>query len=159
MRGNEDADVFISSTGAVELDDGAVDVVLSTQVLEHVEDPNAYIAECARLLKPGGHLVLTTHGLWRYHRDPIDLWRWTGDGLVHTVELQAFKVKELVGVVGLAAVGVQLFQDATYFKLPRFLKPVYAGLMQTIVELMDKLHKPGSRARDAMIYVLVAERI
>lgn len=159
LPGNKDADVFINSDGSVELENGAADVVLSTQVLEHVEDPNAYIAECVRLLKPGGHLLLTTHGLWRYHRDPIDLWRWTGDGLVHTVELQALKVQKLVGIVGLAAVGIQLFQDATYFKLPRALKPLYAGFMQTLVTLVDRLHKPGSRARDAMIYLVVAKKL
>jgi 2-polyprenyl-6-hydroxyphenyl methylase/3-demethylubiquinone-9 3-methyltransferase len=43
---------------AVPLADGCADVVLAGEVLEHVEDDAQVIAECARLLRPGGVLVL-----------------------------------------------------------------------------------------------------
>src|SRR3954453_17932307 len=43
---------------AVPLADGCADVVLAGEVLEHVEDDEQVIAECARLLRPGGVLVL-----------------------------------------------------------------------------------------------------
>jgi 2-polyprenyl-6-hydroxyphenyl methylase/3-demethylubiquinone-9 3-methyltransferase len=43
---------------AVPLADGCADVVLAGEILEHVEDDVAVLAECARLLKPGGTLVL-----------------------------------------------------------------------------------------------------
>jgi 2-polyprenyl-6-hydroxyphenyl methylase/3-demethylubiquinone-9 3-methyltransferase len=43
---------------AVPLADGCADVVLAGEILEHVEDDVAVLAECARLLKPGGILVL-----------------------------------------------------------------------------------------------------
>src|SRR3954463_4342497 len=43
---------------AVPLVDGCADVVLAGEVLEHVEDDEQVIAECARLLRPGGVLVL-----------------------------------------------------------------------------------------------------
>jgi 2-polyprenyl-6-hydroxyphenyl methylase/3-demethylubiquinone-9 3-methyltransferase len=43
---------------AVPLADGCADVVLAGEVLEHVEDDGQVIAECARLLKPGGTLVI-----------------------------------------------------------------------------------------------------
>jgi len=57
------------------------DLVLCTQVLEHVEDPPAAVSEMARALKPGGTCLLTTHGTWFYHPDPEDFWRWTPAGL------------------------------------------------------------------------------
>lgn len=40
--------------------DAAFDVVLSLQTIEHVWDQPAFLAECARVLRPGGRLVLTT---------------------------------------------------------------------------------------------------
>jgi 2-polyprenyl-6-hydroxyphenyl methylase / 3-demethylubiquinone-9 3-methyltransferase len=42
----------------VPLADACADVVLAGEILEHVEDTGAVVAECARLLKPGGTLVL-----------------------------------------------------------------------------------------------------
>jgi len=43
---------------AVPLADGCADVVVAGEVLEHVADDVAVLAECARLLKPGGTLVV-----------------------------------------------------------------------------------------------------
>ncbi|KAA1470278.1 ubiquinone biosynthesis O-methyltransferase [Dentipellis sp. KUC8613] len=36
------------------------DVVCSMEVLEHVDNPAAFLASCAELVKPGGHLFLST---------------------------------------------------------------------------------------------------
>jgi 2-polyprenyl-6-hydroxyphenyl methylase/3-demethylubiquinone-9 3-methyltransferase len=44
----------------VPLIDGIADVVLACEILEHVEDDAAVLAECARLLRPGGLLLLDT---------------------------------------------------------------------------------------------------
>jgi 2-polyprenyl-6-hydroxyphenyl methylase/3-demethylubiquinone-9 3-methyltransferase len=46
------------SVTAVPLADGCADVVVAGEVLEHVEDDVTVLAECARLLRPGGTLVL-----------------------------------------------------------------------------------------------------
>jgi 2-polyprenyl-6-hydroxyphenyl methylase/3-demethylubiquinone-9 3-methyltransferase len=43
---------------AVPLADGCADVVVAGEILEHVEDDVAVLAECARLLRPGGALVI-----------------------------------------------------------------------------------------------------
>jgi 2-polyprenyl-6-hydroxyphenyl methylase/3-demethylubiquinone-9 3-methyltransferase len=43
---------------AVPLRDGCADVVVAGEVLEHVDDDVAVLAECARLLRPGGTLVV-----------------------------------------------------------------------------------------------------
>jgi 2-polyprenyl-6-hydroxyphenyl methylase / 3-demethylubiquinone-9 3-methyltransferase len=43
---------------AVPLADGCADVVVAGEILEHIEDDVAVLAECARLLRPGGALVI-----------------------------------------------------------------------------------------------------
>jgi SAM-dependent methyltransferase len=43
--------------------DGHFDVIVATEVLEHVPDPRALTAECSRVLRPGGLFYATTpHG-------------------------------------------------------------------------------------------------
>ncbi|WP_395748097.1 methyltransferase domain-containing protein [Prosthecobacter sp.] len=44
---------------AIPLPDASVDVVMSTQVIEHIEDHEKAAAEMCRILKPGGHAVIT----------------------------------------------------------------------------------------------------
>lgn len=43
--------------GRAPFPDGSFDVVISNQVLEHVDDPEAVIADMGRLLRPGGVLL------------------------------------------------------------------------------------------------------
>jgi len=57
------------------------DFVLSTQVLEHVRKPHLYLRECHRILRPGGRILLTTHGMVVEHGCPHDYQRWTARGL------------------------------------------------------------------------------
>ncbi len=44
-------------------------------------DPDAAIRELRRIVRPGGRVLLTTHGVHHYHPSPLDLWRWTHTGL------------------------------------------------------------------------------
>ena len=40
--------------------DASFDAIISTEVIEHLENPRAVFREFSRLLRPGGHLLLTT---------------------------------------------------------------------------------------------------
>ena len=62
-------------------------------MLYHVQNPMKYLHECYRVLKPGGYLVLTTHGTYEDHACPHDYWRWTVFGLQRIVEEAGFKVR------------------------------------------------------------------
>lgn len=50
---------YVSDVTALPVPDSAFDVALCTEVLEHVPDPIAAISEFARILKPGGLLIVT----------------------------------------------------------------------------------------------------
>ena len=45
---------------ALPLRSGSADLVVSAQVVEHLWDQEGFVSECARVLRPGGRLVLTT---------------------------------------------------------------------------------------------------
>jgi SAM-dependent methyltransferase len=71
---------------ALPVPDASFDLVLCTQVLEHCDDPAKGIRELRRVLRPGGRMLLSTHGVQVYHPSPNDLWRWTHEGLRRIVE-------------------------------------------------------------------------
>jgi SAM-dependent methyltransferase len=66
---------------AIPAPDASFDVVLCAQVLEHVDDPARGVRELHRVTRPGGRVLLATHGTMVYHPNPVDFWRWTGAGL------------------------------------------------------------------------------
>lgn len=62
--------------------DNEFDYVVSDQVLEHVEgNPQQAVDECFRVLKAGGVATHTTCLIQPIHPSPMDLWRFTPDGL------------------------------------------------------------------------------
>jgi SAM-dependent methyltransferase len=80
--------VSVASVEALPFTDGSFDVVLSHEVIEHVTDDRAAVAEAVRVLKPGGRLVVfapnrlyffETHGcFWRgkYRFGNVPLINW-----------------------------------------------------------------------------------
>lgn len=57
---------------------GSWDVVISTEMLEHVEDWQGSVAALCDVLAPGGLLVVTTRSPgFPYHPFPVDVWRYT----------------------------------------------------------------------------------
>jgi SAM-dependent methyltransferase len=63
------------------VEDGTADVILCTEVLEHVFDVQTFLAEVQRCLRPGGTLLLTVPFAARWHYTPHDYWRFTPSSL------------------------------------------------------------------------------
>lgn len=113
IASNPNADVIYELDAPLPLGDGSVDAVLSTQVLEHVKDPGLYLAECRRVLRPRGRLLLSTPGFWMWH-GPGDWRRWTHEGLIYDVESAGFRVLDLDAICIVRAFFLQ-FMNATVF--------------------------------------------
>lgn len=158
LPGNAEAEIEIDATGAVPLPDESCDVVLSTQVLEHVDDPAAYLREAFRLLRPGGALVLSTHGIMYYHPDPEDYWRWTSAGLTKVVTAEGFVIDELRGALGLASASLQLFQESTFARLPRRLRRPYVLVLQTVIRGLDRRYTEEARAANCLVLAVRAHK-
>jgi SAM-dependent methyltransferase len=70
------------------------DVVLCEHVLEHVRDPWRAARTLRDLCRPGGTVIVVTPFLVKVHRDPIDLWRFTEEGLAEVLSSSGLDVVE-----------------------------------------------------------------
>ncbi|NKX80167.1 class I SAM-dependent methyltransferase [Gordonia amicalis] len=73
------------------LADASVDLVVNFQVIEHLWDQAAFIAECRRVLRPGGELLISTP-----NRITFSPGRDTPLNPFHTRELNAAELTELI---------------------------------------------------------------
>lgn len=77
------------------LPDGSVDVVVNFQVIEHLWDQGQFVSECARVLRPGGVLLMSTP-----NRITFSPGRDTPVNPFHTRELNAVEMTELLETAG-----------------------------------------------------------
>lgn len=84
-------DVVRGDLQRLPLSDGAVEVVTNLQVIEHLYDQEGFLAECARVLRPAGTLLITTP-----NRITFSPGRDTPLNPFHTRELSAAELAELL---------------------------------------------------------------
>jgi len=147
-----------------------VDTVLCTQTLEHVPEPWTVMDEIARVLRPGGHLILTVPLEWGLHGEPYDFYRYTMYGLRHLAERSGLVVKYIRPRGGFWALTGQLYSthiygrclaslsrrgsNVAYAAVGLFVLPLCA-LSQACGSLLDRF-LPDTRA--TMGYVMVAKK-
>jgi SAM-dependent methyltransferase len=91
--------------------DGSFGSAICTSVLEHVEEPAVAIAECYRILRPGGCAVYTVPFIWHVHEAPRDFFRFSSYGITYLFERAGF---ELVEVTPMSGFWVTFGQLLTY---------------------------------------------
>jgi len=70
--------------------DNSFDVVMMTEVLEHVPDPEAVLNEVFRVLRKGGIIFLTIPFLWPLHEVPHDEYRFTPFAINRILDISGF---------------------------------------------------------------------
>ncbi len=87
------ADVFYDGK-TIPFKDNEFDSAFSSEVLEHVFNPDEIIPEIYRVLKPGGHLLLTCPFFWPEHEQPYDFARYSSFAIQNLMERHGFEVVE-----------------------------------------------------------------
>jgi SAM-dependent methyltransferase len=92
---NNCVDVLCEAT-KIPLPNDSFDTAFSTQTIEHVGDFQDMVNEAFRLLKPGGHFIVSGPMYWPLHEEPYDFHRFTKHGFAHTLQKAGFEVVEII---------------------------------------------------------------
>jgi len=161
---NPHANHNIQPDEKLPLEDSGFDIVLSSQVLEHVENVDLYLGECNRVLKKGGLLILSTHGTWQFHSAPVDVQRWTSYGLKKLIEKYGFNIRDFTPSLGQLALTSQLrltFYHSFVKEIFKPLKIFYYPLSlfyQLKMKVEDAITPQRVKERDSAYYIVVAEK-
>jgi SAM-dependent methyltransferase len=90
-RHTDHADL-VGSADNIPLENESVDSVVCTQVFEHLENPQKSAEEIFRILKKGGHVLLTVPQMNELHEEPYDFFRYTKFGLQSMFKKSGFEV-------------------------------------------------------------------
>jgi SAM-dependent methyltransferase len=132
----------------IPLLDNSVDCVLCMVVLEHTKNPRQVILEFARVLKPGGTLVMVVPFLWEEHQIPHDYFRFTRYGVHSLFESSPFRL-DMVNPMGgffwvcsrRSVALLNYFQGGWRWILFALLAPFFGLLFPLILYSMDGLDK------------------
>lgn len=72
--------------------DDEFDAILCNQVLEHVFNPDDFLGEVYRVMRPNGRMVLTVPFVWDEHEQPYDYARYSSFGLRALLERNGLEV-------------------------------------------------------------------
>ena len=98
--------------------DAHFDTVLCNQVLEHVFNPDEFVAELRRVLAPGGRLLLTAPFVWDEHEQPFDYARYSTFGLRALLERHGLQILEQRRLLADSSLLFQLANAYLYKVLP-----------------------------------------
>lgn len=113
---------------ATGLPDASYDVVICTQVLEHCMNPWAAVREINRIVRPGGHAIVSAPHVWFYHPHPTDHWRFTQEGMAHLCREAGLEPVTLLAQGGSIVTLGQVLNFLAYGVLGRVGAPLYGAV-------------------------------
>jgi len=128
VHGAQHVDVQADLAAPLPLPDAGFDTVILSDVLEHVPEPRHLWREMARLLRPGGHVLMNVPFLYGLHELPHDYGRYTSFALRRMADEVGFEVLLLEPVGG----SLHVLADLLAKHLARL--PVLGGALAAAVQ-------------------------
>jgi SAM-dependent methyltransferase len=161
VHGDDHVDVACSLDEALPFPDASFDTALLSDVVEHLPRPGATMAEVARVLRPGGCVILNTPFLYPLHEEPWDYQRLTRHGLTRLVGDAGLEPEILVETGGgLDTVADTLAKMST--ALPVAGAPLAMGIQRALGALSGLMARTGAGRRARALwpsgYLLIARK-
>lgn len=141
------ADLLADLNQPLPIEDAVADTVLSLSVMEHLRDPQQFLSEAYRILKPGGTMVLQVPFMWSVHEAPYDYYRYTRFGLDYMFHKAGFRAIDIYAQTGFWTMWTLKFnyQLARLVRGPWFLRALISLPMlpiwtinQVLAPLLDR---------------------
>jgi SAM-dependent methyltransferase len=156
-------DVY-GSASRLPFADATFDCVLLLDVLEHLAEPEQALREALRVLRPGGHTLLTVPFAYPLHDQPHDYQRFTEYGLAHRLSRCGFvrvKMQEVGASIETAALGLALCLSQASIEAihARGWRALFAPLGLLLVPLVNVMGWLLSRLLPARRFMPVAYHV
>jgi SAM-dependent methyltransferase len=140
-----DIDVYANLVEGLPFQDEHADTVTALKVLEHLSEPDYFLSECKRILRPRGRLFILVPFVWQIHEAPHDYFRYTKYGLEYLLEKHGFvdiQIREKTGFweMWILKFNYHTLKFAVHRPLRLFWIPVW-WLGQTAAPILDKYDK------------------
>ena len=151
----------VADLSSLPFRDGSFDAAINIVVLEHTREPHRVIAELARVLRPGGRLLLIAPHAWEVHQSPSDFFRFTRHGLALLFEranLTAIRIDPIGGYFTLLA--RRLMNGLNFFQggLRWILFPFAVAVAVTCGLVLPAFDRLDSDRNFTLAYVCVVEK-
>jgi SAM-dependent methyltransferase len=141
----------------IPLADNQFDTILATDVLEHIANPDCFWHEVARLVKPGGKVIIGAPFLYWLHEEPYDFARYSEYRLTLFCEQNGLTVVSLEAYGGSLEVVLDII--AKHLKFSRILSAVHLMMSKAVTRLFSGRKFINKTARRFPLgYCLVAEK-
>jgi len=158
LHDQDNVDVFADLTQRLPFDDNFAETVVCFQVMEHLPEPNLFLSECFRILKPDGNLFITVPFMWHVHESPHDYYRYTRYGLEYLLKKNKFVAVEIRENTGFWQMWVLKFNYHSHQfargPLKFFLTPIW-WLSQWAAPWLDKYNQ---NPLETASYTVVAKK-
>ena len=159
------ADIVADLNEPLPIESEVADTVVSFSVMEHLREPQIFLNEAHRILKPGGGVVMQVPFMWWVHEAPYDYYRYTQYGLHYMFEKARFSDIKVYPQTGFWVMWTLKFnyQTARLIRGPwpvrkliaLFMRGVWA-IDQRIAPLLDKYWKSEGETAG---YFVVAKKL
>jgi SAM-dependent methyltransferase len=133
----------LGDLAALPFRDAAFDATLNIVTLEHVREPARVVAELARVLAPGGRVLIIAPHEWEEHQQPHDYFRYTRYGLRYLLDQAGFREMDVQPVGGFfRLLSRRLWNALQFFPGPlALLAAVFFAPPALLLPLLDPLDR------------------
>lgn len=131
-----DIDVFYDGK-SFPFKNSTIDSLVFFEVLEHVFNPDEFLTEIRRVVKPGGKCVVTIPFIWGEHEQPYDFARYSSFGLKHLFDNYQLEIVEHKKYLSDFRLFPLLVNSYIYTTCKRFIPGVLAWILIMPLSLIN----------------------